>query len=123
MLEICISDSPSDYNEAVDEINRYCDQLALSVRTKYKIHLVLEELVQQILIPSIDNPQIDVCVEYSSQEMKADMSVRYNGRHFNPADSDNELSYKILKSMTSQLRYSVPEEDGYTNQIECIISE
>jgi len=116
---------PSDLDciEAGVMIDNYCDQAGIPTRIKYRIHLVFEELVQQMLMPRIDNPSIEVRTEYIEKDKRAEMTVKYNGEHFDPADSDNELSYKVLKSVTSDLRHTTIEEDEYTNQIDCAISE
>ncbi len=51
------------------------------------------------------------------------LTVLYNGAPFDPADTDNDLSYTMLKNAASDLRHLATEEDGFTNRFQCVISE
>lgn len=54
---------------------------------------------------------------------KVEITVLYGGPSFDPAESDNKLSYMVLKNTMSDLRYTASAEDGFSNCFQCIISE
>jgi len=123
VLEINIYGRDFDFLDAGSQIDRYCMQSNIPPGIKYRIRLVFEELTQQILLPALEEPRIRINVEYSAKSKKAAFTALYNGDHFDPADSENDLSYTVLKSMTGDLNYTAYDEDGYTNRIECMICE
>ena len=123
VLEIIIDSRDYDFLGAGSEIDRYCLQNDIPPRTKYRIRLAFEELVQQILLPVLTEPRIQFTVEYAETEQKAELTVLYNGAPFDPADSDNTLSYTMLKNTTSELRHTSMDEDGFTNRFQCVIAE
>ena len=55
----------------------------------------------------------------SEKEKKADVIVLYNGAPFDPARSENSLSYSVLKGTTAVLDYSASTEAGFTNRFHC----
>ena len=123
VLEISMDDAEFNYIEASAEIDRYCTRNEVPSRIKYCMHLVFEELVEQMLSAEIKEPRVLFTAEYIADENKADIVVLYNGENFDPADSSNELSYKVLRSVTGDLRHSATTEGEYTNRIDCIISD
>lgn len=123
VLELSIDDAAYDFLGMGSEIDRYCLQCDITARTKYRIHLVFEELVQQILMPVLEQPRIAVTVEYAEAERKVDMTVRYNGATFDPVSTDNRLSYTLLENVAEALRHTACAEGVYTNQVHCVISD
>ena len=53
--------------------------------------------------------------EYSESGESVEMTVRYNGEVFDPADSENELSYRVIKGISSGVRHEAVSEGDYTN--------
>ena len=123
VLELNIDSCEYDFFNAASEIDRYCLQNVISQRTKYRIHLIFEELVQQILLPVLPEPHIRFTAAYSEKEKITDITVLYNGVPFDPASSENSLSYSVLKGTTAVLNYSASTEAGFTNRFQCIIPE
>ena len=123
VLELLIDGRDYDFLAAGSEIDRYCFQNDISTRLKYRIRLVFEELVQQILIPSIPEPRIRFTAEYSEEEKGVELIVLYNGDAFDPRDSDNDISYKVLKSTTSDMVYTHMGEGEFSNSFRCVIGE
>ena len=123
VLEINIVGKDFDFLDAGSQIDRYCMQSDIPPSIKYRIRLVFEELIQQILMPALTEPRIRISVEYSEKNNKVEITTLYNGEHFDPADSENDLPYTVLKRMTNDLNYTECDEDGFTNRIKCVISE
>ncbi len=121
VLELLIDSKDYDFIGAGSDIDRYCFQNDISTHLKHRLRLVFEELVQQILIPSLPDPEIRFTAEYSETEQKVEIIVFYNGTVFKPEDSDNDISYNVLKNMTSDLSHTAINEDGFTNRIRCVI--
>ena len=123
VLEISIDAKEYDFLGAGSEINRYCFKNDITARMKYRIHSVFEELVQQILMPVMPEPKLKFTAEYSEAEKRIMITVLYNGPVFDPAASDNTLSYTMLKGIAADLQHSAMDEDGFTNRFQCMIEE
>ncbi|MBO6236158.1 MAG: amino acid ABC transporter ATP-binding protein [Schwartzia sp.] len=73
--------------------------------------LLFEELVTQLLLPRLPElPRILWTVEYEPKSECAEVSVRYNGEHFDVMESDNEISLRIVRGSAENIRYAA--EDG-----------
>ena len=123
VLELNIDSRDFDFPGIGSEIDRYCLKNDISSRLKYRIHLVFEELVQQILLPVLPEPVIQVTAEYSEAEGRVGLTVRYNGAPFDPAETENSLSWTLLSRTISEPRHSVLTEKPFTNSFRCDISE
>ena len=82
------------------------------------MRLVIEELVQQTLLPRMENPSIRVLVEHSAQENKTAVTVTYGGGRFDPRDTDNDLSLVTLKSASEEFHYRYEPEYEQANRVE-----
>ena len=71
-LEYDIADREFDFTGAGSELDRYCLQNDIPSRTKYRIRLAVEEIVQQILIPHGGVFPIHILIEYAPEARKAD---------------------------------------------------
>ncbi len=118
VLELVVDSKNFDFIGAGAEIDRYCLQNDVAPREKYRIRLAVEELVQQILLPRLPQPQILVSVERSMQDESTTVMVSYAGERFDPRDTDNELSLTILKSTAAELAYSYDEDERLPNRVE-----
>ena len=115
VLELEIEGKEYDFPGAGTQIDQYCMKNTIPARIRYRIRLAFEEMIQQILFPRLRNPSIHVTLEYSESRESVKMTVRYKGEPFDPADSENELSYSVIKGISSRMHYeSVPGEE-YTN--------
>ena len=71
-----------------------------------------------------NEPRVNIVLEYSNQTEKLKMTIKYNGDYFNPKDSDNDLSYHVLKSAMDGIEYSEIHDDPvYKNQVELILDD
>ena len=122
-LEFDIESRDFDFIGAGTEIDRYCLKNDISPRIKYRIHLAFEELALQILLPALQDPLIRFILEYSEKDSRITMTVLYNGPPFDPADSENRLSYMMLKGVVSDLRYERPQDGSFANRIDGVITE
>ena len=123
VMELSVDGKGFDLPGIGTEIDTYCFKNDIPPQTKNRIHLVFEELIRQILIPVLPDPHIRIILEYSGSEKKTDVRVLYNGKAFDPKDTENTLSFMVLKGMTSDMQHAVVEEDMFTNSFSCVISE
>ena len=123
VLEITIDGERFDAPAADAEIDRFCFQNDIAPRIRHRIHLVFEELLQQILLPVLKDPKIRVTIEYSEKEKQAEIKTMYNGDPFDPADTENLLSYKLLQGTAKELSYSAEKDEEFTNTFICRIAE
>ena len=117
VLELTIDSRDFDFLGAGSEIDRYCMQNDIPSRTKYRIRLAFEELVQQMLLPILDRTPICVTVEYAEAEQETTVTVAYGGERFDPREGENELSYRILSRSVEELNYTFDPEQEYANTI------
>ena len=110
VLEFTIDTGDFDFIGAGAEIDRYCQQNDVSPKAKYRIRLAIEELVQQILLPRLPRGPIHVLVEHAEREGRTAVTVSYAGERFDPKDTDNELSYAVLKSTAAEMTYAFDTE-------------
>jgi len=115
VLELAVEGREFDFPGAGTQIDQYCMKNGVPARTRYRIRLAFEELVQQILFPRIREPRIHVTLEYSESGERVEMTVLYNGEVFDPADSENELSYRVITGISSGVRHEAVSEGDYTN--------
>ena len=82
------------------------------------IRLVLEELVEHVAIPALDsNRYIRIVTEYSEENEKAIMTIRYNGAARDITENANELIMKLLRGITSSIRYAQTDSEETANEI------
>jgi polar amino acid transport system ATP-binding protein len=123
VLEITVRNGKFDFPGAIAAIDRFCFQNDVTPNIKQRIHLVVEELLQQILLPVLKDLDVLLSIGYSKVEKQVEIKALYNGGAFNPADTENILSYKILQGAAKELAYSTEEEEGFTNTFICRITE
>ena len=121
VLELRFQGQDIDLYDAGSRIRAYCAKHELPYEKSYRIILVLEELIQQILLPTLPDPMILAVVEYDKGSGEAVIDVRYNGAPLDPASGGNALSYKLLRGTVSELTYTPIREDGYHNRVHIVI--
>lgn len=123
VLEINVEGRDYDMIGAVSEIDRYCMKNDIPPRSKYRITLTFEELVQQILAGRPDVYPIRFIAEYTEAEELTHITITYSGARFDPKDGENDLSYTILDRTVDGLEYSYDKAQELPNIIEVRISE
>ena len=121
VLELLIENRAFDFYGAGSEIDRYCIQNDIAPRIKYRIRLAFEELTQQMLMPVLELTPLHVAIEYSGAAEQASVTVRYGGERFSPEEGENELSYRMLKQSTQELRYTFDPTAEYPNVVRAVI--
>ena len=121
VLELEVDSPFYDFVGAGTEIDRYCMQNDIAPRSKYLIRLAFEELTSQILRPVLDSVPVLITVEYSQQDNKTEVTALYGGEKFDPAESGDGFSYKVLRSTVSGLTYQYVPNAEYTNMIRILI--
>ncbi len=121
VLELRFEGQDIDLYDAGSRIRAYCSRHEIPYEKAYRIDLVIEELVSQILLPVLPDPRILAVVEYGKNSGEATVEVRYNGEPLDPAASENALSYTLLKGMTSELTYTPIREGEYRNRVYSVI--
>jgi len=105
VLELVIDSRDFDFIGADSAVENYCRQNEIPGRERDRIHRVIEELVQQILLPVMPKPHIRILIEHDVQEGSTAVTVAYSGEAFDPNSTDNKLSYTVLKSAAEEIRY------------------
>ena len=92
-------------------------------KSHFELRPLLEEIVQQILIPHGGVFPIHVLIEYAPEERKADVTISYSGPRFAPAEGENSLSYNMLKRSVDEIRYTFDPDAEIPNISTVLISE
>ena len=122
VLELNIDSPDFDYIEYGARIDRYCLTNLIPSRIRYRIRLVFEETVQQLLKPLLARLPVVVTVEYDENGGHALVTITYSGERYDPADSENELSYNMLKASVEELTYTFDPDADNSNTISARIS-
>ena len=120
-LSVDIINKNFDFLSFSTTIKKYCNKNHLSIKTGNRLYLAFEELVQQILFNELSNPIINAILSYDEKNDLLEMNVKYNYDYFNPQESNNELSYKVLTSAVNEINYQKIDEKTYKNQLKLIL--
>ena len=123
VLEITVDERDHDFIGVGTQIDQYCMQNDIPPRTKYKIRLAFEELVEQILVSREDVFPIHFTAEYTEAQEETAIEVSYGGARFDPAESDNTLSYTVLKQSAEELEYSYDASGESGNTVRMLVRE
>ena len=121
VFEAAIDSKEYDFISFGAELDRYLMQNDVAPSDKYRIRLAVEELVQQILLPEMEEPRIHITVEYSDEDSQSRLTVTYGGEAFDFRNTDNELSLSVLKKMTEEITYDHTEGADEPNRVEICI--
>ena len=103
------------------ELDNYLIKNDVSRSVKNRIRLVIEEIVQQILLPHYQKPYIRVKAEYSIIEDKCMVYISYKGDEYNIENSDNDISMALIQNSSEEFKYRFVKEDEEPNHIEILI--
>ena len=74
--------------------------------------------MEQLLAPSLQEPQILAVIEYSDVNSQIVMTVRYNGPRVDVTKAGNDLALSVLRGVASGIEYTeVQDSSEYTNQL------
>lgn len=117
VLEFVIDSRDFDFIGAGTQIDLYCLQNDIEPRKKYRLSLAVEELVQQILLTRYTSPNISVTIEHAPDDQSVTICVEYSGERFDPRESDNELSLKLLDSSSEKIDYAYDHTAEKQNRV------
>lgn len=120
VLEFVIQNGQFDFPGAVSGIDSFCRKNMIGGKYAMRLQLAFEELIQGILIPSMNAKNIHVAIEHSEESGEVLLDVKYDGPVKNISEGDN-LSYSVLKGTVSEIQHMPEVSDGYTNNVKIFI--
>lgn len=121
VLELLIESREYDFAGAGTAIDLYCLRSNIPPRIKYRIHLVFEELVQQILLPVLDRTAIHAAMEYSEDQETATITFDYGGERFDPTAGENDLARTVLTRSVNEFTYNYTGDEELSNTVCAVI--
>ena len=106
-----------DFLAIESKIDKYCIKNRIPWKTAHHIHLAFEEMIQQLLIPVLEQPDIRAAIEYSEADECAEMSIRYRGPSLDITRKGDELSLHVLESTGPEKTYTFDQDAEYPNHI------
>ena len=122
VMEFSIEGKDFDFPSMVSMTDTYCQKNMIARKEQNSLHLVLEEIIQQILIPEIEKPHINIIVEYSESSGEICVTMRYNSP-LDPSESENKLSYSLIKAYVSNIQHERKEFEGYQSTLKIFIKK
>ena len=128
VLELTIKKRDFDFPGAVSSIESYCQKNFISRQLCNRVNLIFEEIIMQILIPSLEKTDIKFSAEYSEQNREINVTVSYKGRSLSlyelksksKSGNDanlNEISWDLLKGMSLDMKFYENLPDEYKNKV------
>ncbi len=107
-LEIEAASRDADLIGAVSKIEEFGRQNLLSSRTVRNMQLCFEELAVRCTVNAVspDAMPVSFKAEYSEADGRTEMTVTYGGAPYDPLTEGDELSVKLIKSLSSEAVYS-----------------
>ena len=123
VLEFVIENRDHDFPGTGTLIDEYCLKNLIPHALSYRLHLLFEELVQQILLPVSQTLPNRVHIEFSTKDEGATITISYAGPSFDPADSENDLSYTVVKKMSASIAHTFDPEAELPNMVVIRLSQ
>ena len=118
VLEYPITSKNFDFIGFNTQIEEFGRKHRISQRSIYNIQAFIEEMCVQIILPQLQNPfEMLVTIEYSEEHNDADVIIRYDGKAFDPTQTDNELSLLLAKKATAEIVYQYNPEQKLSNML------
>ncbi len=117
IFEAVIDTKRYDFIRLNTELDAYLLKNDVSSADKYRIRLVIEELVQQILLPEGGRLPVNLTVEYSEQDDSCCITASYGGDKFDIRHSDNTLSLTMIENSAEEIEYFYDEHAEQVNII------
>ena len=114
-----ITSADFDIEEMNEELLAYGEKLLIEAERLSKLALAFEEICMNNLIPSSDNPDILMKVEYSEKLDILTMLICYKGERFDVNTSGSKLFLDLLAEPTTEVRQDDIADDpmGYEHMI------
>ncbi len=103
------------FNTALEAFGR---KNQLAPKAVYRAQAAFEELCVQILLPELPEKfRLLATFSYSQQTEQLTMQLKYNGKIFNPKDTESILSLRLAENVAREITHSACCEDEYTNLV------
>ncbi|HIV16862.1 MAG TPA: amino acid ABC transporter ATP-binding protein [Candidatus Alectryocaccobium stercorigallinarum] len=113
VFEETIESRDFDFIGLVSQIEEFGRKCRMSQKLIYRVQQVFEELGVQIILPEFsDRFHMELVLEYSAEPENVRMQIKYDGEKFDPRDSENELSMRIVEKMTEDFKYERDTENS-----------
>ena len=116
VLELSIESRDYDFIGMAGEIVAYCGKNQIAPKLSNRVQLAFEETVQ-LLLPTMEKPQIHAVCEYSEATERAAWTLRYGGVRRDVTQSGDELALAVLKGMTEHIEYRWNEGAELPNEL------
>ena len=124
VLEKTITSKNFDFLGFNTELEEFGRKNQISQKSIYRTQAAFEELCMQIILPKlVDDFKFYVAIEYSADDETVNMQIKYTGEIFNPLESDNELSLKLLEGITESIVHNNSDDEEYTNVLMVDVKE
>ena len=117
VLEMEVRGREYDYPGMLGELDHYCVKNQLSQKTTHRLQLVLEEMLQQLLMPALADPSVSVTVEYAADREDAQIAFRYGGPPLDVTKEGDVLSVRMLKSAVSEMAWAYDAAEALPNRV------
>lgn len=117
VFEAFIDSKDYDFIGFGTELDKYLFQNDVSPSDKYSIRLAIEEVVQQILFPKYEKPDISIKAEYSIRDESCMITFDYVGEKYDIRESDNDISISMLKNISDEISYEYNENAEKPNSV------
>ena len=121
VLYLNIDSKNYDFIEMTSQIEIYCQKNQIPNNKTYHLQAIFEELCDQILIPEMGDVDIIFNVEYSPNDDRLFINVKYGNQRFDIEDAENKLSLNIIKGLVDKMEYKIIDEDYFINQLSLIL--
>lgn len=122
VFEQRIEGTDMDLPAKIASIVDFCMKNQISGSLMRKLQAVFEELTIQILLRQSEERQITFAAEYSEEQNRMDVIVRYTGKPFDPSQTDNCLAWKIVSGYGKEIHWKQICDPAYTNEMTMVIN-
>ncbi len=117
VFEFLVESHDFDFPGMMDNLQEYSFRNRIPPKLSGRVQLVIEELTEQLLLPKLESPCINIVVEYSESEENASVTVKYNGKAFNVLEGNEELPLKVINGIVLKTDYQETEDSRYPNML------
>ena len=118
VLDFNIDTKDYDFYGAYASINEYCRKNQIDYKKTNHIHSIFEEICQGILLKKLDNYKVNFSIVYSQKEDTININVLYGDKPYNILnENEKDLSLKIIKGISSSLKYEIDDTKEYANKL------
>lgn len=113
-----------DFLGIFSDIREYGYKNKIDFRLIEKIQSAIEELAVQIVNPELsDDTAISLLVECAEDSDESKIVFCYGGDLFNPADTENDIAWKIISHTADKIVHECINEEEFTNRITCTLTK